>query len=434
MAELGLAIAGLATVADVVCNRLFRYIRHVKDAEKEVLLLTEQVNSLQGTLWRIQNLMRDANLTGSFAAPYNAPIHACVLDLDKIRDRLSRFKDDAKVGSSFLVKKEWKWPFSRPETLDLKNKIQSYENSLGLMLTADTLSTVLRVLHGSNSSHEILKDVQHYFQATSQIKLNKEKSKLLSLIGPYSPLATLKTNVKLWRPGTCLWFTEGPDFAEWLTAENSKLWIFGIPGAGKSILAGQLIQKALSTSNEENAVAYFFCDYKSRETQSPRNILGSLVEQIACQNNHSYGQLKTAAEEYTQKYNLQKWEPECDDLVQLIVQMSESFKSVRIFVDGLDECGDHIVEATRYLSHLGELSDRIKTLLSSRQLVEIQDIVREFQPISIAAQSTDIRLYVAYELEQRMASTSPKPLIINDQSLKGDIMDALIRQAHGMFR
>lgn len=212
------------------------------------------------------------------------------------------------------------------------------------------------------------------------------------------------------------------------------MWIFGIPGAGKSILAGQLIQKALSTSNEENAVAYFFCDYKSQETQTPRNILGSLVEQIARQNNRSYGQLKTFADEYSQKYNIQKWEPECDDLLQLIVQMSQNFKSVSILVDGLDECGDHIVAVTRYLSRLGQLSSRIRTLLSSRQLVEIQDTVQEFLPISIAAQSTDIRLYVAHELDQRMDTASLKPLIIDDSTLKGEIMDALISQANGMFR
>ena len=35
MAELGLAIASLASTAEVVCSRLYKYIQHVKGAERE---------------------------------------------------------------------------------------------------------------------------------------------------------------------------------------------------------------------------------------------------------------------------------------------------------------------------------------------------------------------------------------------------------------
>ncbi|KAK5046977.1 hypothetical protein LTR84_006919 [Exophiala bonariae] len=433
MAELGLAIAGLASIAEVVGTRLYNYIHIARNAEAEVLTLTEQIDSLRGTLWRIKNLVGNSSFPSDFAAPYLSPVHACVSALDKVRDKLSNFSD--REGKDPLVgKRKWKWPFSRSETLDLKNKIQTYETSLGLMLTADNLSTTLHALHESKSSHQILKDVQQYFQAASQIRLDEEKQKLLALVSPTNPLATLKTNVKLWKSGTCTWFTEGPEFKSWLTTENSSLWIYGIPGAGKSILCAQAIQKALSLSDEENAVTYFFCDYKNHGTQKPRNILGSLVEQLARQSKRSYQQLKTFADDYSQATNMQKWEPDCDDLFQLVVQMSENFTSVSLLIDGLDECDEHIVEVTSYLSRLDEASSRFRILLSSRQLVEIQHIVQRFQSLSIAARSTDIRLYIAHELEQRTNPSSHRPLIIGDENLKGEIMDALVSQAHGMFR
>jgi len=216
-------------------------------------------------------------LPSDFAAPYHAPIYACVSLLDEIREKASSFRENTKDETLVPVRKKWRWPFSRPETLDLMNKIQSYEAGLGLMLTTDGLSATLRVLRESKTSQEMLRDVHNHSQAASQIKLDDDNQELLSLVGPYSPRATLKTNVKLWRPGTCLWVTEGPELAECPATENSKLWVSGISGAGRSILAGQIIQKSLSLSNKENRVAYFFCDYQRQETQSLRSILDLFI-------------------------------------------------------------------------------------------------------------------------------------------------------------
>ena len=72
-------------------------------------------------------------------------------------------------------------------------------------------------------------------------------------------------------------FVEGAPFQKWLHTRNSKLWVYGIPGAGKSILAGAGISEALQLSDERHGIAYFYCDYKDANTQKPLNILGSLV-------------------------------------------------------------------------------------------------------------------------------------------------------------
>ena len=42
----------------------------------------------------------------------------------------------------------------------------------------------------------------------------------------------------------------------------------------------------------DNASAYFYCDYKDRETQDPVNILGSIAKQIAIHDIRSFTKLE----------------------------------------------------------------------------------------------------------------------------------------------
>lgn len=81
------------------------------------------------------------------------------------------------------------------------------------------------------------------------------------------------------------WLTESPRFLHWLETPCSKLWLTGIPGAGKTVLAGSVIQEALnrSYSNQQVGVAFFFCDYKNSETWETVAILGAVASQLARQ-------------------------------------------------------------------------------------------------------------------------------------------------------
>lgn len=60
---------------------------------------------------------------------------------------------------------------------------------------------------------------------------------MLDTIGPFDPSGHQNIAIKLRQPGTGVWFTEGAQFKQWLELANSKLWLYGIPGAGKTVLA-----------------------------------------------------------------------------------------------------------------------------------------------------------------------------------------------------
>src|SRR5262249_30283803 len=110
--------------------------------------------------------------------------------------------------------------------------------------------------------------------------------------------------------------------------------------------------------------------------------------------------------------------------------MSTYFENVMIIIDALDECGidrSHIVEL---LSRLVQPNlNSLKTLFTSRREIDIEMHLSEFNQVSIAATSSDLKLYVAAEIELRIRH---KRLRLKDHSLKEHIMNRLIEGAEGM--
>lgn len=88
---------------------------------------------------------------------------------------------------------------------------------------------------------------------------------------------------------------------------------------------------------------------------------------------------------------------------------------------------------TRLISGLNHnsASSNIKTLFLSRDELEIREALEGYDQVSIAARSSDLRLFVAAEIEIR---TRNKDLRIKDESLKQEIMERLVQGADGMFR
>ena len=434
MAEFAASLIGLISTAEVVLTRVYKYIKHVKHAEQEILDLSVEINGLYGTLKSVSLVLDGFNGVNSNIISTDArQFNTCCTSLDRLRDKLAQFKEGPDENS-VIIRKKWKWPFCRSETLDLKRDIESLKSTLSLTLSAKNVSTTLKALSEVQSIGNKVDRVQTLLEAQARISLDKAKEEILRTLGQHNPLRHHQTNVSLRHAGTGTWFVESPEFQTWLHTKNAKLWVYGIPGAGKSILAAAAISETLQLSDESNAVAYFYCDYKDAKTQDPINILGSLAEQIARQSEPSFGRLTAFVKRYCQTERLQTFNCSCENLCELIMDMSSDYRNLTIAVDGLDECGDNVRAVTKHLTSLGVQSNSIRTFISSRDLVDIRNFLDDFQMVSIAATSVDLRLYVDAEIEERVQKKSRKRLYITDANLKGEIMDKLIDGAKGMFR
>jgi adenylylsulfate kinase-like enzyme len=90
------------------------------------------------------------------------------------------------------------------------------------------------------------------------------------------------------------WFIGSPKFANWKRNPNSFLWLYGIPGCGKTILASTIIQDlerchlnlnigATPNPSQIYAVVYFYFAFSDDQKQNYEKMIRSLIKQLSQQ-------------------------------------------------------------------------------------------------------------------------------------------------------
>ncbi|MCJ1264939.1 hypothetical protein MMC22_004814 [Lobaria immixta] len=431
------SIAGLVNLADVVFGRIYKYVKAVKNASKDMATLSSEIGALYGILSSLR-LISDQLENGLFESttrPHH--IHSCLKTLERVKSILER--DDAASSQNHrlqTLKRNLRWPFTSSEVKDLVIEIERHKATLGLALNVDGMSGLLLALSKQTDINESMKGIQKELrlkrEAETRITIDEGRQKVLNSFGTIDPRRNHDMSRKLRHPSTGLWLTESPEFKLWLTTTNARLWLYGIPGAGKTVLASLVIDEILSKTNLNIAAAYFYCDYKDPKKQEPYKILSCLAQQLAKQDEQSFAKVQKFYEIHGQgrKYPVE-YEP--TDLCHLITEISTDYDCTIVVVDGLDECGTNAGLVTELLSSLNndEGDADFKTLFLSRDEVDIRECLKDYPSISIAAQRSDLRLYVGAEIENR---TRKKMLNIKTPELKEHVRERLVEGAEGMFR
>jgi len=190
-------------------------------------------------------------------------------------------KNDSTSGVSSWEK--WKWIRNKPKVQDLMERVTNHKTTMILYLAGEQLKLLedrlqtfgLAMLEENQKvlksldvwKHDtVLKDMSHYFSPANT-----------------HPQIRLETAVKLRHLDTGLWFIDTPSYKKWSTGTSPKRnsWVWGMAGAGKTVLASLAITAELqrASGNQDRGVAYFFCDYKTSDTLNIKVIIGSLLFQ-----------------------------------------------------------------------------------------------------------------------------------------------------------
>ena len=437
MAEaLGVAsgIAGLLSLADIVIVRLIEYVRSVRDAREEISSLLAETSNLYGILHGLNSMVQQYENEKTPRIQIDS-IYNCQVTLENLLSCLEKGDPSRSKKPLQSFKKKLFWPFSRLEAEKFLTELQRQKSTLSLALSADSLLTLLRALSVHKELRDDIRSLKSDFienrDTVRKHLATQTHQKILDFFEKIDPTNKQATNLKLLQPGTGLWFLECQEFKKWQETDHGRLWVYGILGAGKSVLAALIINTLASTMQKEDALAYFYCDYKDAATHSLSNILGSVAKQIALQD-LSLRAFAKLEDSYNKNY--QHIDPNHstneENLRDLIMEMTQSFNSVVIVIGGLDECATDRAYVVEFLASLGvQTSSTIKTLFSSRDEYDIRQELKDYIPISIAARSSDIRLYVAAELQKRTDKGKP---LVRRATLREEIMTRLVEKADGM--
>ena len=429
------SISGLITLADIVFRRTYKYVKAVKKAPKEISALSAELGSLYGILSTLQLVSRQLEDETFDTSTRIHHVQSCFETLKHVRSILDK-DDTSSLHDQRLetLKRKLRWPFTSSEVKDLIAEIERHKATLGLALNVDCMSGLVQALSRQDEVRSTVEgirtELKERHEAETRIAIDKERQEILKSFAKVDPRSNHNMSRKLRSPGTGLWLTEGQEFKQWMETRNARLWYYGIPGAGKTVLASSVIEEALRASNSNTAVAFFYCDYKDPATQDLSNILGSLAHQFAKQDEDSFTKLRDFYEVQNPEHQ-PNITYDSDALSTLVKEMTLVFDDSIIIIDGLDECGRNASVVVDALAALHEGDDStIKTIFLSRDEIDIRERLECYTMVSIAARSSDLTLYVGAEIDLR---TRKKRLRIKDQSLKEYIMERLVEGAEGMY-
>lgn len=251
------------------------------------------------------------------------------------------------------------------------------------------------------------------------------------LEGP-DPSTNFNKALKGRHPNTGSWFIESSTFVDWKAEGHSFLWLYGIPGCGKTMLSATVIDNVLSREpfNPSSAVLYFYFDFNDSSKQNHENMVRSLLAQA----------LRYCVDVPRELESLYSscmdggWQPTFEALLESLHQTLASFEETFIILDALDECTDRSELLADIDNLVGWENIDLHLLVTSRREQDIEEslasLIGDQASVCIdsAVISADIRVYVQFRLRtDRALKRWQKNL-----ELSQEIKDTIVEKADGM--
>ncbi|EXJ62014.1 hypothetical protein A1O7_02446 [Cladophialophora yegresii CBS 114405] len=242
------------------------------------------------------------------------------------------------------------------------------------------------------------------------------------------------------------WLLEKAQIKSWKDdeiPESSALWLNGMPGAGKTVLASLMVEECRKQIRSK--VLYFYCVEKDSTKNTYISVAKSLISQAIGESSevllpHCYDRLKKHAAKISQSNT------DAATLLEFVLQratqqeeiLDQQSISTRYYVviDGLDECESdewqRIVESMRQLIQSLEKTHyygRLRVLLVSQHTNQIESALKGVASLSIIPgdNADDIKGYA----EQRVNAIQQK-FNLKDEERAGIVAETC-DGAHGMF-
>jgi hypothetical protein len=212
------------------------------------------------------------------------------------------------------------------------------------------------------------------------------------------PSTNYQKALKLRQADTGGWFLKGREYTRWKTEATLPLWLYGIPGCGKTILCSAVLHNVLEYCQQgpERVAAYFFFDFKDVEKQHPGKMLCSLIWQLS---QHS-DKIPASLDDLFSSCESGKRQPSVDALQEVLRLMIQEFPQAYVVLDALDECAQRTELIEMLETIAGWRFQNLHLLVTSRRERDIESTLEEIvdDQSRICLQSAlidkDIQLYV----------------------------------------
>jgi hypothetical protein len=218
----------------------------------------------------------------------------------------------------------------------------------------------------------------------------QEESTVRGILEPIDPgsrgrqTAKFKEKSDDRHPNTCTWTSTDPDILNWVHSTDQKLlWIYAIPGAGKSVVAAYVIEhlvRNLIWSEQQGTELFYFCEHANIGQAKAGEVMRALALQVLniTLDTEFEGGAQLRAEIFDHLKRLEQ-----NDFVKFSNRVDESVRkkfaallgsvgkrgTIWLILDGLDEYDDQTGKSLlRFLSSLYQDIDLpLKIIIFSRR-------------------------------------------------------------------
>ena len=355
-----------------------KYIQELRGASKDAGKLLLELSSLRGIISGLEDLANSdeawIETSKALVARPNGPISRLEYDLKALRSKL-----EPAVGIK-KIQKSLTWPFKQEEIRSILDRIERLKGLFMLALEMDHIGLAKEINSNVSDVRDRLESMQH--QQNDALRYE-----ILRWLSPVDPSENHNDACAKHEPDTGGWLIESDNFGSWLNQDDEVLWLYGIPGSGKSILCSTIIEhvKDICEQTSSTGYAYYYFDFKEAAKQNVENLHRSLLAQFTAQR-------PTIPPEVQDLYDTaktQSYGPKLEKITHTLFSVLKHFDRVYIMIDALDECS----ERSLLLQHIQDLiSVKAKNwniLLTSRREQEIETELDDLVTCRVGIQTED---------------------------------------------
>lgn len=227
--------------------------------------------------------------------------------------------------------------------------------------------------------------------------------------------------------GTGQWLLDSIEYRTWLKTARQTLFCPGIPGAGKTILTSVVVENLHTQFQNQShiGVAYLYCNFRQQDKQNAKDLLASLLKQLA----RALSSLPDSVKFLHNEHKINQTRPTFQELLRTLHSVAAIYSRVFIVVDGLDEYQASGGCLSAFLSEIFSLQARVGVsfFATSRPIPNIEEKFKGCLVREILASEEDIRRYVDGHMSQLPNFVLMRP------DLQEEIKTEITRAVEGMY-
>jgi hypothetical protein len=256
--------------------------------------------------------------------------------------------------------------------------------------------------------------------------------KICSWLSAPDPSTNYNKAHKQRQANTGLLLLESAKFSEWKERTASRLWLYGIPGCGKTILSSTVVEHLLQYCHDNTNIvtAYFYFDFNDTQKQDPELMLRSLLCQLL---QRSVVIPKGVDALFSSCENGQR-KPSSHALLQVTKEAAQEFTQVYVILDALDECTQRSELMDMLETVAGWQLDNLHLLMTSRKERDIERSLEEYirEEDTVCLQRDVVDKDIQRYIQQRLRVDKGLAKWNRDAVVRQEIEDALMGGARGM--